>query len=38
MQYGLYFWMCVGVGLLWALGTAVVLAFVVDLREKLGKR
>jgi hypothetical protein len=30
--------MCVGVGLLWALGTAVVLAFVVDLREKLGKR
>ncbi len=38
MQYGLYFWMCVGVGLLIALGTAVVLAFVVDVREKLGKR
>ena len=38
MQYGLYFWMCVGVGLLIALGTAVVLAFVVDLREKFFKR
>jgi hypothetical protein len=30
--------MCVGVGLLIALGTAVVWAFVVDLREKLFKR
>jgi hypothetical protein len=30
--------MCVGVGLLIALGTAVVWAFVVDLREKLFRR
>ena len=38
MQYGLYFWMCVGVGLLWALGIAVVLAFWGDLKDKLGGR
>jgi hypothetical protein len=30
--------MCVGVGLLVALGTATVWAFLVDLREKIGKR
>jgi hypothetical protein len=30
--------MCLGTGLLIALGTAVVLAFMVDLREKLFKR
>jgi len=37
MQNGLYFFMMLGVGLLASLGTAVAVAVVFDLREKLGR-
>jgi hypothetical protein len=38
VQNGLYFFMMLGVGLLFALGAGVALAVLLDLREKLGQR
>jgi len=38
VQNGLYFFMMLGVGLLFALGAAVASAVLLDLREKLGRR
>jgi hypothetical protein len=38
VQNGLYFFMMLGVGLLFALGAGVGLALLLDLREKLGQR
>jgi hypothetical protein len=37
MQNGLYFFMMLGVALLASLGTAVAVAVVLDVREKLGR-
>jgi len=38
VQNGLYFFMMLGVGLIFALGASVALAVLLDLREKLGQR
>jgi hypothetical protein len=38
VQNGLYFFMMLGVGLLFTLGAGVALAVLADLREKLGWR
>jgi hypothetical protein len=38
VQNGLYFFMMLGVGLLFTLGAGVALAVLADLREKLGGR